>query len=73
MTFERLKALREDHDLTQQQVADILHCSQVTYYYYESGKREVPIHAFIRLASYYGCSIDYLTNCTNEKKRYPEG
>lgn len=56
----RLKDLREDKDLTQQQIAQILNCKQNTYQQYESEKRQIPIQALIKLALYYNVSIDYI-------------
>ena len=56
----RLKDLREDRDLTQQQIAKILNCKQNTYQQYESEKRQIPIQALIKLALYYNISIDYI-------------
>lgn len=72
MVLERLREMRQDRDMTQEQIAKYLHCSQVAYSYYESGKRAIPTELLIRLASYYNCSVDYLLNCTNIKKRYPK-
>lgn len=66
----RLKDLREDHDLTQKQVSDILHVSQVAYSYYEIGKRSIPLELLIKLADYYNVSLDYITYRTNKKNRF---
>jgi transcriptional regulator with XRE-family HTH domain len=52
--------LRIDHDLTQQQVADILHCNREVYRRYEKGTRTIPIDFLILLADFYGVSIDYI-------------
>lgn len=60
MYFRRLEDLRLDHDLTQQQVADILNCKREVYRRYEKGTREIPISYAIALAQYYGVSLDYL-------------
>lgn len=56
----RLKDIREDRDLTQQEVADFLHVRQNTYSQYESGKRQLPIELLIALAGYYQVTTDYL-------------
>lgn len=64
----RLKDLREDNDLTQKNVSEILHVSQVTYSYYEIGKRSIPIELLIKLADYYNVSLDYITYRTTKKK-----
>ena len=63
----RLKDLREDNDLTQKQVSDILHVSQVAYSYYEINKRSIPLELLIKLADYYQVSVDYILNRTNNK------
>jgi len=65
--LELLRNLREDHDLTQKQVGEILHISQRSYAHYESGTREIPLDILIRLADYYGVSLDYLVGRTDSK------
>ena len=54
MAFERIRNLREDNDLTQQFMANYLHCSQVSYSYYELGRRDIPVSVVIKLADFYG-------------------
>lgn len=54
-----MRDLREDADLTQQQVADILGTSQTMYARYERGANELPLHHMVRLCEYYGVSADY--------------
>ena len=56
----KIKELREDKDLTQQDIATILNCKQNTYQQYESGKRQLPIQALIKLCLYYHISADYI-------------
>ena len=56
----KLKELREDRDLTQQQVADILNCKQNTYQQYESCKRQIPMSALKALCLFYKVSADYI-------------
>lgn len=56
----KLKDIREDRDLTQEQIAQILNCKQNTYQQYESGKRQIPIQALIKLALFYNISLDYI-------------
>ncbi len=68
----RLKNLREDHDLLQKEIADYLNISQVTYSYYESGKRMIPFELLIKLAEYYHTSVDYILGRTNQKEPYPK-
>ena len=61
MTYQRrLRDLREDHDKTQQQIADILGTSQTMYARYERGANELPLRHLLTLADYYGVSADYL-------------
>lgn len=57
---ERLKALREDHDLTQTDIAKVLGTTYQYYSTYEAGKRELPFARAIELARYYNVSLDYL-------------
>lgn len=65
--YKRIKDLREDHDLTQKQVAEILQTSQSYYAQYENGHRQITIDRLVTLADYYGVSLDYLAGRTNEK------
>ncbi|MCL2532220.1 MAG: helix-turn-helix domain-containing protein [Oscillospiraceae bacterium] len=64
----RIRDCREDRDLTQQQIADLLHCDQSLYSKYERGERDVPLHILAQLADYYDTSIDYLVGRTNNLK-----
>ncbi len=56
----RSKEIREDRDLTQQEVANILNCRQNTYQQYESGKRQIPLQFLIELCNFYKVSADYI-------------
>ena len=67
----RIRDLREDNDLTQKQIADILICDQSLYSKYERGERPLPLEYADKLADYYGVSVDYLIGRTNIKKPYP--
>lgn len=67
MVFENIRNLREDNDKTQQEVADYLNIKQTTYSKYELGKINIPVDVFIKLADYYGVSVDYLVGRTKEK------
>ena len=67
----RLRDLREDHDLTQCAVAEMLHIRQNTYSQYENNQRQIPIEVLIKLASFYGTSVDYLLGITNVSQPYP--
>ena len=66
--YRRIRDLREDHDLTQTDLAKILNCSQRSYSYYESGGHDIPTQTLIALADYYDVSVDYLLGRTNKKK-----
>ena len=57
--------MREDNDLTQQKIADVLLCDQSLYSKYERGEREIPLTLLIKLADFYGTSLDYLVGRTN--------
>lgn len=67
--YQRIRDLREDHDLYQREVAAYLNCSQRVYSNYEMGQRDIPTDILIRLANYYDVSIDYLLGQTNNPKR----
>ena len=58
--IKRMRDLREDHDMTQQEVADVLGTSQTMYARYERGANELPIHHLITLCKLYGVSADYI-------------
>lgn len=64
----RIKDLREDNDLSQKQIANLLMCDQSLYSKYERGEREIPLSLLITLAEYYKTSLDYLTYRTNNPK-----
>ena len=66
----RLKDLREDHDLKQEEIAKILNISQTNYSKYELEKVNIPISSLIVLADFYNTSIDYLIGLTDEIKTY---
>lgn len=61
----RLRDLREDHDKTQQDIADVLGTSQTMYARYERGANELPLRHLLKLAEYYGVSADYLLGRTD--------
>lgn len=58
--IKRIRDLREDHDKTQQEIADILGTSQTMYARYERGANELPLHHLITLCKYYDVSADYI-------------
>ncbi len=67
----RIKALREDHDLTQTQIAEVLGISQRKYSYLETGTQQWTDELLVRLADFYQTSVDYLLERTDERKPYP--
>lgn len=71
--YERIRNLREDKDLKQKNLAEVLSIGQTTYSDYELGKLNIPVPMLIRLAKYYNTSIDYLVGITDEKAPYPRG
>ena len=66
----RLRDLREDHDLTQREVAAHLHIGQNTYSQYENGVRQLPIDILICLSEYYDVSTDYILRLTDNPQRH---
>ena len=68
--YQRLRDLREDRDLTQQELATLLKVSQTTYSRYESGVLDIPSTSLIKLAEFYKTSIDFLVGLTNNKRPY---
>ena len=71
MKFDRIRDLREDNDLTQDYLGKVLNVSQRTYSRYENDERAIPIEILSKLADYYGTSVDYIIERTNQKKPYP--
>ena len=67
--YDRIRALREDSDLTQKQMASILHCSQQVYSNYELGQRDIPTAILIALARYHRTSTDYLLGLTDKRNK----
>lgn len=65
MYYPRLRDLREDKDLTQNELVEILGMHKTTYTNYEQGKREIPFSLAIRLAEFYNVSLDYIAGLTN--------
>ena len=69
--YQHIRDLREDKDMTQKQMAEILNCSQRIYSNYERGDVDVPTQILIKLAEFHNTSADYLLGLTDEKKAYP--
>lgn len=63
--YQRIRDLREDHDLTQKEMAKMLACSQRVYSNYERGEVNIPIDLLIKMADYFDVSIDYLLERTD--------
>jgi len=72
IVYNRIRDLREDHDLTQTQIAKILNMSQTGYSQYEIGRNDIPTRVLIALSKYYNTSVDYLLGITDETKPYPK-
>jgi len=66
MTYDRIKSLRVDKDLSQKELADILNVTRSAYSNYENGIRDIPVEILVRLADYYKTSVDYIVGRTNE-------
>lgn len=64
MYLRRLRDLREDHDLSQTNIANLLHIQQTVYSRYERGFQTIPLEHLITLADYYNVSIDYMVDRT---------
>ena len=71
--YQRIRDLREDKDMTQEQMAQRLNCSQRIYSNYECGDVDIPTEILIELAQFHGTSTDYLLNLTDVKTAYPRG
>ncbi len=67
--YQKIRDLREDHDLKQREVAQYLNCSQRVYSNYELGQRDIPTEILIKLSAFYNVSTDYLLGLTNNPKR----
>lgn len=65
--YQRLRDLREDANVKQQKIAELLGTTQQTYSLWELGDREIPFHHVITLAKFYRVSIDYIAGLTNHK------
>lgn len=63
--------MRIDRDLTQQEIAQVLHIKQNTYSQYETGTLNYPLEVVAALAQFYGTSVDYLLGLTDERRPYP--
>ena len=71
MYQNRLRDLREDKDMKQRDLADLLKIHQTTYSDYELGRLNIPVATLHILADFYNVSVDYLLGRTNKKDPYP--
>ena len=69
--LQRLKDFREDKDISQKKMAEILNVAQTTYSDYELGKINIPLNTSKKLALFFDTSIDYLLELTDVSKPYP--
>lgn len=67
----KIRDIREDRDLTQKQISQLLNCTQQTYSRYETGEITIDIYNLIKLSKFYNTSTDYLLGLTDEIKPYP--
>ena len=65
--YKRIRSLREDRDLTQKQLAEMLGMSQTGYSKYETGENDIPTHILIKLADFYKTTTDYILDRTDCK------
>ena len=66
--YRRIRDLREDSDLTQKRMGEILSCSQRVYSNYERGELDIPTEILIKIADYHKVSVDYILNRTDKKE-----
>jgi len=69
--YEKIREIREDHQLTQSQVAQMLRIGQRTYSDYESGKTRIPLESVIILAKYYNVDLNYITGVSAVRRPFP--
>ena len=70
MKYSRIRDLREDRDMTQTELAQVLQCSQRIYSNYERGDVDIPTEILIKLAEFHHTSVDYLLGLTDERAPY---
>ena len=70
MIYQRIRDLKEDSDIKQKDVAQIIGMSEKQYARYERGETDIPMQAAIKLAKYYNVSLDYIAGLTNDKKGF---
>lgn len=67
--YQHIRDMREDADLSQAKLGEILHISQRSYSHFETGTRSLPVDVLIKLADFYDVSVDYLLERTDDKRR----
>ena len=67
--YRRIRDLREDHDITQKEMATQLNCSQQVYSNYELGQRDIPTDILIKLSRFYNVSVDYILGLTDNPRK----
>lgn len=70
--MEHLRALREDKDLKQKDMAELLNIHQTTYSDYELGRSNIPVSTLKQLAAFFNTSVDYLLDMTDQREPYPK-
>lgn len=69
--YTKIRDLRIDADLSQAELANLLHCTQQAYSNYELRQRDIPTATLIQLALFYKTSVDYLLDLTDVREPYP--
>lgn len=69
MYIKRLREIREDNDLLQKDIAEILEIRTQQYQLYESGKRDIPVELLIKFSKHFEISLDYIVELSNKKER----
>lgn len=69
MQYKRIRELREDADLKQREIANVLFMHQTTYSKYETGEREIPLDIAIQLAKFHKVSLDYLAGLSRQREQ----
>lgn len=68
--YKRVRDLREDKDISQKELAAILGMSQTGYSKYETGENDIPTHILLKLADFYGTSVDYILGRTDKREDF---
>ncbi len=66
--YQRIRDLREDRDIKQSEIAEMLHMQREVYRRYETGQREIPLNIAVLIADLYNVSLDYITGRTDKKE-----